>query len=257
MAFFLFLYDMLEMSLSEDLMKEVIVPMAYYEIEEAAVAPVSFARETYIRKLEQHNILPIFASPAMSESMWDMLYERADGVFLMGGHDVSPELYGEEPHQTTTAVADQDRIDFYITKKALSDRKPILGICRGCQVLAVAGGGSLYQHLPDEFPEENHGTSESGNYNLVVEEYHSVSVDQDSRLYDLIGKKTLKVNTGHHQAIKKLGEAMVSAATSPAGVIEAIEHRDQEYFCFGIQSHPEVFEVSEFEALFEAFSRTL
>jgi putative glutamine amidotransferase len=238
-------------------MKEVLVPMAYHELEADTIAPVSYARETYITKLAQYDMLPLFVSPAATPKQWDALFERANGVLLMGGVDVHASAYGQAPHPTATTAQMQDEMELYITRRALDEQVPLVGICRGVQVMAVAAGGELIQHVPEKYPDEYHGTAEAGSYNNVVEHHHDIHIDPDSRLFEIVAKEAITVNTGHHQAIKDPGDMFVVSATSPAGVIEAIERTDDEHFCFGVQSHPETQEDSFFAPLFAAFTRAL
>jgi putative glutamine amidotransferase len=184
--------------------------------------------------------------------------DRADGLLLAGGGDVNPELFGEAPHPTFDA-AESGRDGFEIELITLAARRdlPLLAICRGIQVLNVARGGTLVQDIPSELP----GTLE---HKLAVPPHnafdlaHEVWIEKDSLLSRLTGDTgksadTVDVNSRHHQSVKKLGQGLVTTATAPDGVIEAIEDPAQR-FLLGVQWHPENFyRTGEFRSLFEGF----
>jgi putative glutamine amidotransferase len=183
---------------------------------------------------------------------------RADGILLAGGGDVNPALFGEAPHPTFDA-AESGRDGFEIELITLATERglPLLAICRGIQVLNVARGGTLVQDIPSELP----GTLE---HKLAVPPHaavdlaHEVWIEKDSLLSRLTGDSgkspdTIDVNSRHHQSVRKLGEGLVTTATAPDGVIEAVEDPTQR-FLLGVQWHPENFyRTGEFRSLFEGF----
>ena len=182
----------------------------------------------------------------------------ADGLLLSGGEDVDPSLYGESRHATVVDV-DRARDDFEIAlvSEARRSRLPILGICRGIQVLNVACGGTLVQDIPSERPgasDHQFGLPKHQPYDLA----HEVWVDKNTTLARLLGERlrdidVCEVNSRHHQAVKDVAPGFVAAATAPDGIIEAIEDLSQP-FCLGVQWHPEnFFRTGEFRALFEGF----
>ena len=208
--------------------------------EKGAPMPIHFVRETYIQKLIAHGLTPLFVSPAMPEAMIDELYAEADGVLLTGGSDINPDIYGAARHpKTEPGDIRRDTCEIRLTKKAIADRKPFLGICRGHQILTIATGGTLIQHLPDLYPNELHADVTSYYDMLKPSNGHPVKIVAGSKTDALIKKPEIFVTSAHHQATEKVGSGLRIAATSPAGVIEIIEHTDPGYFCFGIQSHPE------------------
>lgn len=219
----------------------------------SASQTLSGIKNTYITKLDEFKVLPIFASGHMNKSTIDDLYDLCDGVLVPGGKDLNPKLYGQEAHPKTGMLdLKTDDLDLYLINKTLNDGKPFLGICRGAQALAVACGGTLIQHLPD-VTEETHGASEEKSSDKVFENpHHSVIIDRKSKTYGVIKKDRITVISRHHQAIDNPGSLHVSGK-SPGGIIEFVEHPSLPYH-LGIQGHPELDNSLDmlFESLFEA-----
>ena len=180
-----------------------------------------------------------------------------DGILLIGGNDVRPALYGEDPDVTFSAAEDgRDEYEIELVNRALEADVPVLAICRGFQLLNVARGGTLIQDIPTQV-----GTA----VNHVLRDppasiAHEVSLTPHSVLDDLLRSRVgethvCQVNSRHHQAPKTLGEGLVTTATAPDGVIEAVEDPARR-FCLGVQWHPENFwRTGEFAAIFHAFVR--
>ncbi|MGK2854513.1 MAG: gamma-glutamyl-gamma-aminobutyrate hydrolase family protein [Microbacteriaceae bacterium] len=146
-----------------------------------------------------------------------------DGVLLPGGADLEPCRYGADPAtETKDTVAFQDDFDLGITTALIDTAIPMLAICRGMQVLNVALGGTLVQHLTDSV----HHSS-----------IHAVQIDTGTRLHTIVGADTIDVSSYHHQAIDRLGHDLTVTATSADGVIEAVEHRRADIVA--VQWHPE------------------
>jgi putative glutamine amidotransferase len=176
----------------------------------------------------------------------------ADGLLLPGGGDVLPSLYGEAAHSAfSPAEAGRDDYELELARRAVEANLPLLAICRGAQVLNVACGGSLLQHIPDQIGTlVNHDVTEPPH--AIA---HDVWVSSGSLLEMLMGERlegdTCGVNSRHHQAPAALGKGLVASATAPDGAIEAIEAPSKR-FCLGVQWHPENFyRTGEFRALFE------
>ena len=179
-----------------------------------------------------------------------------DGLLLPGGGDVLPSLYGEAAHPAFSAAeTGRDDYELELARRALEANLPLLAICRGAQVLNIACGGSLVQHIPDQvgtlvnhvLPEPSHAIA------------HDVWVTSGSLLEALMREQlegdTCAVNSRHHQAPAALGKGLVASATAPDGVIEAIEDPSKR-FCLGVQWHPENFyRTGEFRALFEGLMK--
>lgn len=154
-----------------------------------------------------------------------------DGLILTGGKDVDPAAYGHDPHPATEEPAhERDAWEFALLRAALSRRLPVLGICRGPQLINVALGGTLHQHLPDVIGHSGHRIGDA------VFATTSVTVAEGTRLHRLVGS-SVQARCYHHQAIDRLGEGLTASATGD-GVIEAIE-KPGEDFLLGVQWHPE------------------
>lgn len=240
-------------------MNQVLIPLAQRKQSEEAVGPMNFARETYIRKLQQYNLLPLFVSHAMNDAAVEALFTKADGLLLMGGLDVDSSRYTNQPaHEENKPSPVRDQLEISLLQKAYEKRVPVLGICRGCQVMAVAAGGQLHQHVPDLDVDETHGESVDGEaYNHVVNIEHPVRIKPGTKLEEIVGRHEITVNSGHHQAVKSPGENMQVAAESPAGITEAVEHKQDDYFCVGLQSHPEAQSDGPLEDVFAAFRKVV
>jgi gamma-glutamyl-gamma-aminobutyrate hydrolase PuuD len=176
----------------------------------------------------------------------------ADGLLLPGGGDILPSLYGEAAHPSFSAAeAGRDDYELELARRAVEANLPLLAICRGAQVLNVACGGSLVQHIPDQV-----GTLVN---HVLREPPHAIAHDVwvtsgsllESLMRDRLEGDTCAVNSRHHQAPAALGKGLVASATAPDGVFEAIVDPSKR-FCVGVQWHPENFyRTGEFRALFE------
>jgi putative glutamine amidotransferase len=177
-----------------------------------------------------------------------------DGVLLTGGGDVDPAVYGEARHPSVEdAEAGRDGFEVALARQAMARDVPILGICRGAQVLNVAAGGTLVQDIPGAAPSALAHTVKTPG--AIA---HRVEVERGSRLEaalggGLDGTRSCDVNSRHHQSVGRLGDNLVATAHSPDGIVEAIERPDAS-FCIGVQWHPENFwQTGAFAQLFESF----
>ena len=180
---------------------------------------------------------------------------EVQGLLLTGGVDIDPVRYGEERHETVTAIEpERDAFEFALLAAARAARLPVFGICRGLQVMNVALGGSLIQDITAQMAGILPHTVPAPPFAIA----HEVWISKGSRLWTLMQEKmvdadTCSVNSRHHQAIKRLAPGFEVTATAPDGVIEAIECPDAT-FCLGVQWHPENFwRTGEFRPLFEGF----
>lgn len=176
-----------------------------------------------------------------------------DGLVLIGGDDIDPSRYGEVPHpRVDPPVPARDEMDLALTRLALAERRPLLAICRGAQVLNVACGGSLLQHIEARMPHRGRDeTDESG--------WHSVSVAPGSLLARIAGEGPVWVNSRHHQAVTpdRLAPCLVESGRTDEGgliVLEAFEAPDHP-FALGVQWHPERPEMCAQPALQAASTR--
>ena len=168
----------------------------------------------------------------LAETYLDMI----DGLVLTGGaFDVDPALFGASSrHPTVTLKADRTRFELAMVRGAVKRKLPILGICGGQQLLNVALGGTLIQHIPDEV---NNALAHE-QPNPRTEAGHSVDIVAGTKLAEIIQKPRIPVNSAHHQAIKDVAPGCIVDATASDGVIEGIEMQDHP-FCVGVQWHPE------------------
>lgn len=190
---------------------------------------------------------------AQDEDTVRALYERLEGIFLAGGVDVDPGAYKEDKLDVCGRTdPDRDRVELLLTRWALEDGKPVLGVCRGMQVINVACGGSLVQDIEqgheraikhDYFPTQGHERDYLA---------HEAQVRPDSRLSRIFGAGTITVNSMHHQGIKQLGAGLEATVHAPDGLIEGIEGTG-ESFLIGVQWHPEML-IDQDEATFRLFS---
>ncbi len=195
-----------------------------------------FVKAAYIRAVVEAGGIPLLVGPTGSERLLEEALARVDGLLLIGGIDVDPALYGQERHPCLGDVdGEWDSVDVTAARIALRRDLPLLGICRGVQVLNVAAGGSLYQDIPSEVPGAiEHSREVSGRLPR-----HSVSVAQGSRLHEFLGMTWAEVNSSHHQAVRDVAPGFRAVAHAPDGVIEAIESPDHR-FALGVQWHPEL-----------------
>jgi len=173
---------------------------------------------------------------------------RLDGLIVTGGaFDVDPALYGAGArHDTVTLKADRTRAELALLTGALARNVPVLGICGGQQLLAVALGGTLIQHIPDAIPDALGHEQKTPHF----EPSHEVRISPGTLLYSLVGAR-MQVNSSHHQAVQDPGRGVVNAM-APDGVIEGIEDPTQR-FCLGVQWHPEFLADPGDQAIFAAF----
>ncbi|MDQ7793499.1 MAG: gamma-glutamyl-gamma-aminobutyrate hydrolase family protein [bacterium] len=176
-------------------------------------------------------LLPVLDDP---EVLLEAL-ECLQGLILSGGPDLDPLFYGEEPLPGLGEVQpERDRVELALARRALAADLPVLGICRGCQVLAVAGGGDLFQDL---------GRQRAGvlkHYQKAPRWYptHAATVEPASRLAALLKVEGLRVNSFHHQAVRRIPDGFAASAWAPDGVIEALESGSHR-LALGVQWHPE------------------
>ena len=183
----------------------------------------------------------------------EQILSRVDGLMLTGGGDVDPKLYGEKPHGTfQEAETGRDAFEIALARTAIAKGIPLLAICRGMQVLNVAMGGTLIQDIPSQIT----GALQHSMPQPRAGSAHEVWVSKESKLSSLLKDhmedgETCHVNSRHHQSVKEVAKGFEVTATSPDGVIEAMEKPEAPY-CIAVQWHPENFwRTGEFRELFE------
>lgn len=184
--------------------------------------------------------IPLLLSLDMDRAQLEDALPRLDGILLAGGFDVAPGLYGALPQAGLGQVDPlRDAFELRLTRACHHRRMPLLGICRGVQIMNVALGGSLYQDLPTQYAQGAqkepmlHSQREPGKYAS-----HTVQVDSGSRLFGIVKQESLAVNSFHHQAVRAVAPGMQICAQAPDGVIEAVEDKAHPFF-LGVQWHPE------------------
>ena len=184
---------------------------------------------SYVSALERSGLAPVLLTPVHSPASVQALLAQCSGLVLTGGEDVDPRRYGEDPIDELEATA---------LALALERDIPVLGICRGCQVLNVFYGGTLFQDIPAQRPGSGPHEQETWGGRS-----HGVRVAPGSRLDRIFHGQALRINSFHHQAIKELGPGLELAAVADDGVVEAVEARDRSWV-IGVQWHPERHEAT-------------
>jgi putative glutamine amidotransferase len=184
-------------------------------------------RATYAHAVEQVGGLPVLVPP-MPQGALQALLARLDGLIFPGGLDVDPAAYGEAPHPKTEVNAELDRHELATARLALESEMPILGICRGQQLLNVALGGSLVQHI------EEHQRHAEPRGTLA----HGLRIEPRSRLAELLETTDTQVNSLHHQAVRDLGRGLRAVAWAADGTIEGLESNAHPWLVT-VQFHPE------------------
>lgn len=207
--------------------------------------------ECNLKALIEAGAVPIMLPITGDDDLIDEYLNVVDGLYFSGGSDINPLYFGEDPIKEIGGIDySRDEFEVKLFKKAAEKNMPILGICRGEQVINVAAGGSLYQDIYSQREGTNgHSPTFSGGGYA----YHRVQIMKDSKLFEILKTEETNINSFHHQAVKDIAEGYKVAALSKDGIIEAIESVNHD-FVVGIQWHPELmFErYPEFLKLFEA-----
>jgi gamma-glutamyl-gamma-aminobutyrate hydrolase PuuD len=196
----------------------------YWDVE-AALVPLE-----YVTAIERAGGRPLLVPP--SDGGVDETLDALDGIVFSGGSDLDPDLYGQDAHpETVGIVKERDRAELALLEAALARDMPVLAVCRGSQVLNVALGGDLVQHLPDVVGDEKHkhtpGTFAD----------HDVRLESDSRVGSLLGERA-PVKSHHHQGFGRLGKGLNEVAWADDGTLEAVEDPSRR-FAVGVLWHPE------------------
>lgn len=203
-------------------------------------------RQNYFDAVTASGGLPIALphTPSLAAEYLD----RLDALIVTGGaFDVDPALYGDTTrHATVELKENRTQAELLLLQGALARNMPVLGICGGQQLLAVVLGGTLIQHIPDAIPNAL-PHEQTTSHDLPG---HEVEILPGTLLHRLVGRKNMRVNTSHHQAVKDSGRSTVNAL-APDGVIEGIEDASKK-FCLGVQWHPEYLVDQGDTAIFDA-----
>lgn len=187
----------------------------------------------YVRSVANSGAVPLLLPVTAAPKFWRACLSKVDGLVLSGGGDVDAVHYGQEAMPAQGQVRpERDRMELYLARRALLDGLPVLGICRGAQVLNISAGGTLYQDLQGVATLQ-HNQRAPRSYSI-----HNVIVRRPSLLFRLVGQERIRVNSFHHQAIHLTGDGLRVSAEAPDGVIEAVEAVGHP-FALGVQWHPE------------------
>jgi putative glutamine amidotransferase len=202
--------------------------------------PAALIPFSYVQAIQRAGGRALVVPP--SEDGVEETLDVLDGLLLSGGSDLDPSLYGADPHPETRHIRpERDRAELALLQAALARDLPVLAVCRGSQVLNVARGGNLVQHLPETIGHEAHRETPG------VFSDHVVEVDPDSRLGAIVGA-SVDVKSHHHQGYGDVGEGLRVVARADDGTVEAVEDPERR-FAVGVLWHPE---EGEDAALFEA-----
>lgn len=196
----------------------------------------AYVADGYHTGMARAGATPIIIPLVEEEDVWQDILERIDGLIFTGGHDIHPLYYGEGLHPKIGELDPlRDRMEIRAAQYALRLDKPILGICRGCQLLNVAQGGTLYQDINAQ-RENSYLHQQTA---PRPEPTHYVNLAKGSRMADIFQMERILTNSFHHQAIKDLAPGFKSVAQAEDGVIEGFESLNHS-FVLGIQFHPEM-----------------
>ena len=196
---------------------------------------MDYTYEEYVQAICVGGGAPVIIPVPQNRETLHTVFDRLDGLLLSGGPDVNPRLYGEQPLGGLGEIDEGlDYMEIEAARIAFRDDLPILGICRGIQILNVSLGGTLYQDIPSQVKESINHTQKAEKSILT----HSIQIEGKSRLHRIFKRKEVWVNGKHHQAIKDLAPGLIVSARAADGIVEAAEHPLKK-FIIAVQWHPE------------------
>jgi putative glutamine amidotransferase len=199
--------------------------------------PTALMPYTYVESIQQAGAIALIIPPdAALVADPSPILDRIDGLLLAGGSDIDPDSYGERADPATDHTTPQrDALELALTRGALERDLPVLGICRGLQLINVVRGGTLIQHLPDVAGVRPQHRRNAGTF---VGNEHEVALVPGSLAASVAGETVHSTLSHHHQAVGRLGDGLIVSGTADDGVIEALEDPSLSY-CLGVQWHPE------------------
>jgi putative glutamine amidotransferase len=215
------------------------------------MTPAYGSNVAYIRSVSNAGAITVLIPSNLANEDLDNLLTNLDGILFTGGSDLDPACYGSALYSKVQEIdTERDRVELYLVRKAVQLQLPFFGICRGCQVINVALGGSLYEDLADQFPGDiQHDKHDKPRNSLV----HPVVMKATSRLNEILEESSIEVNSLHHQGINQLASKLTAVAHAPDGLVEAVE-LPAHPFGLAVQWHPEELQAYEpMRKLFGAF----
>lgn len=198
--------------------------------------PIVQLMESYIDAISQAGGIPVVIPSSLARGGWDTLYARLDGILFSGGGDIAVEHFSGEPHPRVDGVEpDRDSVELSLLHAAAAGGKPFLGICRGCQLVNVGLGGTLYTHLRDQLPGALDHDYPGNRRKALV---HEVQIEEGTLAANVLDEPIVHVNSHHHQGLKDIAPDLRVAGRSPDGLVEVIE-LPQHPFGLAVQWHPE------------------
>jgi putative glutamine amidotransferase len=198
---------------------------------------ISSIKNLYCEALVSAGAAPVVLPLSTNEDLFDIYIDRCDGLMVTGGPDIDAAYYGENNMTYNGELSPyRDVMELALIKKAIQNNKPVLGICRGIQVINVAMGGTLYQDIHEQLKDRQlikHSQSAPRWYST-----HEVVIKKESLLWDALNVEKVHVNSFHHQAVKDIAPDFEATAWSEDGIIECIEY-SKDCFVVGVQWHPE------------------
>jgi putative glutamine amidotransferase len=193
---------------------------------------------SYVRAVEAGGAIPLLVQLTDDQEVLSALYERVDGLLFTGGGDVDPSHFGSDRHPMCGAPEElRDEVELWLARRALADGMPMLGICRGIQLLNVALGGTLFQDIPSEIEGAlDHYASRNAEGRALMP--HTIAIEPGTWLAEQLGATEVPANTFHHQALQQVAPGLRVIAHAPDGVIEAVEGTGPSFIA-GVQCHPE------------------